>query len=270
MAGIEIFFTTGRIVCFRFQGSAGENRMPASPHEDEPFWIERSIIRITPDGRSERVDRLLREERYALHYNDERIETFSCLPRNLKELAVGFLFYRGLIRDADGLFAVDVSREARRIDVTAAPESPRDSGAEQTEILPEIRLTAHGVHALQAAFEERCELFRITGASHACALADEDTVLLFMEDVARHNSLDKILGAMLLQKISPAGKTLVFSGRLAADMLEKAARSGVKLLIAPGAPSLAAVDIAQKSGITLLGFVRPGNINIYTGAERIV
>ena len=74
---------------------------------------------------------------------------------------------------------------------------------------------------------------------------------------------------MLLQGLNPDGKILIFSGRLASDMLSKVVACGVRLLIAPGAPSLTSVEMAEAHGITLLGFVRRDNINIYTCPQRI-
>jgi FdhD protein len=81
--------------------------------------------------------------------------------------------------------------------------------------------------------------------------------------------MDKVLGEFLLQNMNADGKALLFSGRLALDMLEKAIATGIKVLISPGAPTLAAVEAAEAHGLTLLGFVRPDNINIYTNPERI-
>ena len=157
-------------------------------------------------------------------------------------------------------------RAAGSILVSLAPLPTPETEAKQAD----LRRDAAQVHSLQAAFEERCALFRQTGAAHSCALATPEGILLFYEDIARHNALDKLIGAMQLQGVSPQGKLMIFSGRLAVDMLEKAAVSGVCLLMAPGAPSLASVELAQAMRISLLGFVRKDNINIYTCPHRVV
>ena len=157
-------------------------------------------------------------------------------------------------------------RAAGSILVSLAPPSAPEAAPQQSD----VRLDAAQVHSLQAAFEERCALFRQTGAAHSCALATPEGILLFYEDIARHNALDKLIGAMQLQGVSPQGKLMIFSGRLAVDMLEKAAVSGVCLLMAPGAPSLASVELAQAMRISLLGFVRNDHINIYTCPHRVV
>lgn len=274
----------------------------SAPHDAmRDCCVERSILRIGPDGPCAVTDRLLREERFELYCNGNFATTFDCLPRNLEELAVGHIFCRGVFSHAAAVTSVGVSLEQRRIDVSldrvSHADHPylvhREERAAETGNIPgricpsvrgeqagilcslppdavsEISLTPDQVHALQAEFEARCDLFRATGASHSCALAGEDGITLFMEDAARHNCLDKVIGAMLLRDIPSRGKAMIFSGRLAADMLEKVSAVGVQLLIAPGAPSLAAVEIARDRDITLLGFVRKNNINVYAGEKRI-
>ncbi|MFT4302321.1 MAG: formate dehydrogenase accessory sulfurtransferase FdhD [Desulfovibrio sp.] len=162
--------------------------------------------------------------------------------------------------------SIEGPRIAGSIRIATTSEPSSDNPAKKAE----VRLTAAQVHKLQAEFEERCVLFRQTGAAHSCALATEKGILMFYEDIARHNALDKLIGAMQLQGVSPQGKLMIFSGRLAVDMLEKAVVSGVRLLMAPGAPSLASVELAETRQISLLGFVRKDNINIYTCPHRIV
>lgn len=161
-------------------------------------------------------------------------------------------------------------RMAGSIRITTISSPIKDDTAKGATNEAQIRLTADEVHKLQADFEDRCTLFRQTGAAHSCALATARGILMFYEDIARHNALDKLIGAMQLQGVSPQDKLMIFSGRLAVDMLEKAVVSGVRLLMAPGAPSLASVELAEARQVSLLGFVRKDNINIYTCPHRIV
>ena len=226
--------------------------------------VGRAITRIGPQGRREVMDVLLREERYELACNGESVAELHCMPSLLRELAVGRLRTLGLLHEISALRALYVDEQTRVIDATVAAEP-----APAVSAPGDVRLAAAQVHALQRAFNERCDLFRATGAAHSCALATPEELLLFCEDIARHNALDKVIGAMLLQGLTPDGKILIFSGRLASDMLSKVVACGVKLLIAPGAPSLTSVEMAEVHGITLLGFVRRDNINIYTCPQRI-
>jgi FdhD protein len=228
--------------------------------------VTRRITRINANGRQVVDDWLLREETYALFLGEKKIAELNCLPSFLEQLAVGHLFGRDLLRNRDDLARIKADPVSRTIQVDLRPseEQPEPGAGE------EIRLAVEDIHRLQESFNERCGLFRKTGAAHSCALAEPGGIMVFIDDVARHNALDKVIGEMVLAGISPAGKALIFSGRLALDMLEKAGRCGVKLLIAPGAPSLAAVEHAERGGLTLLGFVRKDNVNIYTHPHRVV
>lgn len=231
---------------------------------DSSISVDRTITRIGPSGRHEVMDVLLREERYELVCNGIMVAELHCMPSLLRELAVGRLRTLGLLQEISALQTLCIDEKKRVIETIVAASSAPDATTPG-----DVRLAPAQVHALQQAFNERCDLFRATGAAHSCSLATPDNLLLFCEDIARHNALDKVIGAMLLQDLNPDGKIIIFSGRLASDMLSKVVACGVKLLIAPGAPSLTSVEMAEAYGITLLGFVRRDNINIYTCPQRI-
>jgi FdhD protein len=115
------------------------------------------------------------------------------------------------------------------------------------------------------------DLFESTGGLHAAALFDLDGNLLAVrEDVGRHNALDKLIGWGLLNDQLPFhNKILMVSGRASYELLQKSFVAGVPIFCAVSAPSSLAVDVAQRFGITLIGFLRGNKFNIYTGVERI-
>lgn len=233
----------------------------------EPYE-KRRIIKITPLGIRIEEDYLIKEEQYTLILNDEEVTVFNCTPSNLQQLALGYCFGKGLLKHKSQILEVKVDKQKKQIKVYLEDCTNDDILADNPRIT--LICTPGQIHSLSNDFAERCHLYRLTGASHGCALADKNGIVIFMDDVVRHNSLDKVLGAMLVQQIDPAGKLLIFSGRLATDMIEKAIKARVKILVAPGAPTLTAVDLAEKAGITLLGFVRSNSINVYTHRERLV
>jgi FdhD protein len=134
----------------------------------------------------------------------------------------------------------------------------------------DVRFTARTVSALTALLAGEQRVFRDTGGSHAAGLATQDGRLLFLrEDVGRHNAVDKAIGRMLLDGADATALALVVSGRSSFEIVQKAARARIPLVVSVSAPTSLAVEAARRTNVTLVGFARGREFNVYAGAERI-
>jgi FdhD protein len=126
------------------------------------------------------------------------------------------------------------------------------------------------VYRVPRALRARQALFERTGGCHAAALFDErGEILVLGEDLGRHSALDKVLGHALRTGVPTQGEGVILSGRTSLEMIVKAARAGVGLVLAISAPSDAAVDAAARLGITLCGFARGDEVAVYTHERRL-
>jgi FdhD protein len=219
-------------------------------------------------------------------------------PGHDAELAVGFLFTEGIVRhrgqlehvdefDASGNVVrvrlssdavVDVGRLERHFYTTSSCGICGKTSIEALRTtsrypLPpgEPAVDAEVIHHLPRALRDAQDVFDSTGGLHASALFDTRGRLHSLrEDVGRHNALDKVIGAELLAGRLPAhDKLLVVSGRASFELVQKAVMAGIPILVAVGAPSSLAVQLAACTGMTLVGFARDRRFNVYSGNERV-
>jgi FdhD protein len=216
------------------------------------------------------------------------------------ELAVGFLFTEGLIGPGDvqrvaycdnlpgedqryNVVSVrlqrpfDVERVRRNFYATSSCGICGKAALEDVEVLcgrvsagPDV--SAEVVVSLPDLLRAKQQVFDRTGGLHAAGLFSPEGVLLSIrEDVGRHNAVDKVVGEQLLAGNVPlAGSILQVSGRLSFEIVQKAAVAGIPVVAAVSAPTSLAVEAGERFGMTIVGFVRDGGLNVYTGAERIV
>jgi FdhD protein len=211
-------------------------------------------------------------------------------PGHDEELALGFLHGEGLL-DRAAAFAAGPTADlaANAVEVQArlrrAPAGRRFYTTSSCGVCGRGALDEVAVHApplpdgplvgreLLAALPGRVHQpgFAATGGLHATGLFDPDgTLLLAREDVGRHNAMDKVIGRALLDGVLPLhGRVLTVSGRLSFELVQKAAVAGAPILVGVGAPTSLAVSLAADRGMTLCGFARGDDVNVYTGPERV-
>jgi FdhD protein len=219
-------------------------------------------------------------------------------PGHDAELAAGFLFTEGIVHDRSQIehigecgppgnvvrvrlaldANVDLGRLERHFYTTSSCGVCGKTSIEALRTtsrypLPagEPVIDAELIHRLPRALRAAQAVFDSTGGLHASALFDaEGRLHCLREDVGRHNALDKVIGAELLAGRLPAHhKVLVVSGRASFELVQKAVMAGIPILVAVGAPSSLAVQLATCTGMTLVGFARDGRFNVYAGNERV-
>jgi FdhD protein len=246
-------------------------------------------VRVTRVPGGEAGDVVAVEEPLEIRLGGTPVAVTMRTPGHDEELALGFCLSEGLrplaARVPDDLPANTVDVEAPGADVgrlqrsfytssscgvcgkgaleAVAVEAPRIESDLQVDAALVVQLPDR-LRAAQAAFEA-------TGGLHATGLfSGEGELLCVREDVGRHNALDKVIGRAFLDGLLPLSRSpLCVSGRLSFELVQKAAVAGCPLLVAVGAPSSLAVELAADRGITLCGFVRNGSLNIYTEPWRI-
>jgi FdhD protein len=245
------------------------------------------VLRL-PVGRSER-DQVAVEEPLEIRINGAPVAVTMRTPGHDEELALGFCLSEGLRPEAaclpDDLAANTVDVDAAQFDPARLQRSfyttsscgvcgkgALEAVAVEAPRVDSVLHVALGVVAsLPDALRSEQGGFDVTGGLHATGLFAADGELLCVrEDVGRHNAMDKVIGwAFGAGRLPLAEVVLCVSGRLSFELVQKAAVAGCPVVVAVGAPSSLAVSLAEDRGITLCGFVRNGNANVYTEAWRI-
>jgi len=221
------------------------------------------------------------------------LAVLMCSPFELDELAVGHLFARGVIASREDLGSLGVCPDMKSVKIRTAsgagasfeaeglvysacgaggialsPPPAGKSGAGSED--PGAALfSIEEISAMARAMFAAAELYRRTGGLHVAALACGSSYFTVREDVGRHNAVDKVLGRGLLDRIDFPRSVILTSGRIAADMLQKAARAGVPILVSRSIPTTEAYALALEAGITLVGRIGSQNPLVYTRADRI-
>jgi len=251
------------------------------------------ILRVTEQGRSEEEDIITVEFALTIILNNQELVTLLCSPTDLKYLAIGFLYSEGLLKSKDEIkkIVVDDQRGVARV------ETEEDKGLasqllfkrlitsgcgkgasfysdadvkNQAKVESQIRISAPQVFSLVKEFQHRSQVYKTTGGVHSAALCDTKSILVFSEDIGRHNAIDKIFGECILTDLPTEDGIIITSGRISSEILLKVARRNIPILISKSAPTSLGVRLAADLGVTLIGFVRGKRMNVYTDSWRVV
>jgi FdhD protein len=235
---------------------------------------------------------VVRELPVTVRLNGIEIITLLASDDALDFLAAGFLKGEGFLERREDVVAIRVDPSGEAVDVEARNVDPLAG-----KLLEKRAVTSgcgkgttftHGLDAILArqappgprvapaqllALMERVlrgsDLYRAAGGVHSAALATPDAVVLFRDDIGRHNAVDKIHGQCFLEGIPVEDKLLLSTGRISSEMLVKAAKLGVPIVVSRSGPTDLAVELAERTGNTLFGQARGVSLTVYAGAQRV-
>jgi FdhD protein len=262
-----------------------------------------NILRIKKSEKEKTLDTILIEKFIDVFVNSEPLANIVCLPLDLKELAVGFLFSIGIINTIDEIKEIKINEMENRIDIdlTDTIESTLDNfnlnpvsrvidtscgisspwreiikkslgdAKESTKLKDDIKISQDILFSCMKQMQTESPLFRETGGCHAAAIFNlNGNMLSLKEDIGRHNAIDKVIGELLMRKHTFTDLFLTSTGRLTGDSVLKAVRAKLPIVASHSAAIESGVRLAFTYGITLIGFVRGARMNVYTNPHRII
>jgi len=251
------------------------------------------VLKLTESQSSDIEDVVARESPITIILNNRELVTLLCSPADLRFLAVGFLFSEGLLESKSQIkrITVDDPRGVVRVETGGDEEIAGDAlfkrfitsgcgrGASfynaidaqgQPKVESSIQVSVPQMLTLVSEFQRRSQVYRATGGVHSVALCDTGSIIIFTDDIGRHNAVDKILGRCVLDDIATNDRILITSGRVSSEIVLKVARRNVPIIASKSAPTDLGVRLANDLGLTLVGFVRGKRMNVYTHAGRII
>lgn len=225
------------------------------------------------------------EARLTVYVNLQELVTIQCTPAKLNFLVLGFLYAEGIISGVGDVLSMRVCEDDNTADVRLSKSDYKlptqrtltsgcGGGAsfktEGERVNSDFVVAPKEVLSLmKQLLQEQMELYQLSGGLHASALADKANLLVVAEDIGRHNTLDKIQGECLLRGLPTRDRLLLSTGRVSSEMLLKAARMEVPVVVSRHSPTGTAVSLAQDLGITLVGYARGNRLSVYSHSERL-
>lgn len=236
---------------------------------------------------------VVKEKPVTLYLNQREVVTLVCAGNHLDELAVGFFRAEGFIEELADLQRLEVDEENGKVEITTSggtqladrlwAKRTITSGCGKGSVfyyaldallskpvVSDLRVSAAQVWARVEELSRMSDTYRRTHGVHNTALTTVDEIILFRDDIGRHNAVDMMVGHAFLHAIPLQDKMLISTGRLTSEILIKAAKVGIPVLVSRNTATSLAIELAEQLNITLIGYARAGKFTVYCGAERLL
>jgi len=272
----------------------GDLENDESDYSDEHLYEELPVTRyISKTGAKEISDPVIREAIIRIWLNDDEVAEIQALPKEVEELALGFLYSECIINDPSKVNSIEFNEKLLAVTVCTSERIEQFRSGIVRNVAPgcgqvlfsvapsfigrfepiksDFQVLAEDIPILIRQLTHLSHLFRLTGGVHTAGLSDGVNLLHVTDDIGRHNCIDKIIGLILRNPIvSPERRMILTSGRISTDIVLKAVRAGFPFVVSHSAASSGSIHLAEKYGITLIGFARGARFNIYTHKERVI
>lgn len=245
------------------------------------------IIRVNIQGQNREEDITVTEFPFTIFLNDNEFITLLCTPKSLENLAIGFLSSEGFISSLKDIanIKIDIEKGLGYVTIKNNSQLSEKIFGKRTittgcgkgtifynamdsfktkKIENTMSINKEDIISLMKVFNENSETFKETGGVHSCALCTKDGIIVFEEDIGRHNALDKIIGWALKNEVDLKDKIILTSGRISSEILIKAGKKQIPVIVSRSAPTSLAVEMARELNILLIGFARGEKMNIYS------
>ncbi len=255
--------------------------------------IEHFDVEISSSGAKEIISLpIVTESLVVLSINGQELVTILCTPANIEELIAGFLWNEGVVKSPDEIQSIDVSADGQvsvsiptaRIDVDFKNYKPSfTSGCGRGTVLHDstdhkrlkprefdVTITEEIIYQRMMQLLQEARLYNAAGSIHCTGLADMKKLLFAFEDIGRHNAADKVIGKIFLDRLDASNMLMLTTGRMSSEIVGKAARAGIPILVSLSGPTNLAVEAACYYNMTMIGYVRKTVFRVYAHAERIL
>jgi FdhD protein len=217
-------------------------------------------------------DEVVTETTIQLFVNNKPSTVFTCSPSKTRELIVGHLLTQGVINSPEEILQLRFEKEKAIIKLLHenGTQTEMEEKAKKPKKFQNLVLNPETVLNAAKMLDSKAAVFKRTGGTHAAALLDsKGEVLAFSEDIGRHNAVDKVIGEASLKRISLEQTILASTGRLSSEIVCKAANVGIPVVVSLASSTDKGIEVAEKRGLILIGFVRGERFNVYSHPERI-